>query len=437
MAAKSLSPTSSSALAHVSGNLLLMAENAAIYEIESEDVSAIAEALENGDTAAREVLGQIGLDAPVAVPPPTPELNSVKALALTVSQTCNLACSYCYASGGNFGGSDTRMSWDVAKRAVDRLIADTIPGGAIKIAFMGGEPMVARELIEQVVAYANQVAATRAISAGYSLTTNGTLITPHDAEFFARHQFAITVSLDGGRAVNDVLRPTRGGGGSFDRVAKRMQPLFELKDRLSLSARVTVTPENLDLRSVVADIAALGFSSVGFSPMITSPTGSGALSGNQFDTLLEAMTECGDEWMAATLAGEHHAFANLATVLGELHRGKPRSHGCGAVRDYLAVDASGEYSACHRFVRDPQGRMGNLDSGIDHVARVDFLSARSVEKQTPCSSCWARRLCGGGCHQEVLHAGRPACHFVRGWLDYGLRSYGQLLSRQPQWFQTQ
>jgi uncharacterized protein len=104
------------------------------------------------------------------------------------------------------------------------------------------------------------------------------------------------------------------------------------------------------------------------------------------------------------------------------------------VRDYLAVDAQGGYAACHRFVNDPLGAMGDLDSGIDDAARAGFLSERSVERQTQCQTCWARRLCGGGCHQEVLHAGRPACDFVRGWLDYGLRCYGRLIAERPDWF---
>ncbi|MGJ8556812.1 MAG: radical SAM/SPASM domain-containing protein, partial [Sulfitobacter geojensis] len=88
-------------------------------------------------------------------------------------------------------------------------------------------------------------------------------------------------------------------------------------------------------------------------------------------------------------------------------------------------------------VKDPLGAMGDLENGPDDAARAAFLDACTVERQTPCQTCWARRLCGGGCHQEVLHAGRPACDFVRGWLDYGLRSYGRLTAAQPDWFDAQ
>ncbi|MGC1505269.1 MAG: radical SAM protein [Sulfitobacter sp.] len=423
-----------SALAHVAGDLVLMAETAAIFGLSDPEAAKLRIALQAGDAAAAPELARLGLEAPVFAVPPVTQIPPVRALALTVSQTCNLACGYCYAAGGSFGGADTRMGWDVAKRAIDQLIEATVPGGGVKIAFMGGEPMVARDLIRNSVAYANERGAARAIQVGYSLTTNGTLISTDDAAFFARHRFAVTVSLDGGKDVNDRLRPDRAGKGSFERVAQRLAPLMERRERISLGARVTVTPHNLDLPQVVEDIAALGFASVGVSPMIVSPTGQGALVGQDFARLLAAMTACGEAWMAATLAGRDHPFANLATVLGELHRGSPRSHGCGAARDYLAVDAAGEYSACHRFVKDPLGAMGDLANGPDDAARTAFLDARTVERQSPCQTCWARRLCGGGCHQEVLHAGRPACDFVRGWLDYGLRSYGRLVAARPDWF---
>ena len=424
-------------VAHLAGNLLLISETAAIFDLSQEQVDQVESAVEGGNGAVQDVLCRFGLDAPANCDLFTSEIEPIRALALTVSQTCNLACGYCYAAGGSFGGADTRMNWTVAKAAIDQLLSSTIPGAGAKIAFMGGEPMVARDIIRRCVDYANQRAAARAIRVGYSLTTNGTLVTEDDAEFFARHGFAITVSLDGGQAVNDRLRPFKAGTGSFARVAERVGPLLKRQAHLSLSARVTVTPDNLDLQSVVTDIAALGFQTVGVSPMINSPTGQGAISGDDFSVFLDVMKVCGEEWMDATIAGRSHPFANLSTVLGELHRGKPRSHGCGAARDYLAIDASGNYSACHRFVNDPLGAMGTLDAGPDVAARARFLNERAVERQQPCQTCWARRLCGGGCHQEVLHAGRPACDFVRGWLDYGLRSYGRLLKARPDWFDDQ
>jgi uncharacterized protein len=417
---------------HLAGDLALLSETARIYRLDPAQVAWLSDALLAGDAVPE--LARLGLAAPDPAPPPETPERPVRALALTVAQTCNLACVYCYAAGGNFGGPDTRMSWQVARDAIDALITGTPPGGSVKIAFMGGEPAVARDLIRRSVLHARRRAAARAVTLGFSVTTNATLLTEADADFLAEHRFAVTVSLDGGRAANDRLRPARGGAGSFDRVAARLGPLLARRDRIALSARVTATPDNLDLPATMAALGGLGFASVGVSPMITSPTGQGALAPDDYARLLAAMVRCGEDWLAATLDGRAHPFANLATALQELHRGQPRSHACGAARDYLAVDAAGAYSACHRFVNDPAGQLGSLGDGIDHGARRAWLAARSVETQVPCATCWARRLCGGGCHHEVVHAGRPACDYVRGWLHFAMTVYGRLLEARPDWF---
>lgn len=418
--------------AHLAGEVLLLAESAGVYSLDPATAGDLRRAMAGGEAALTDALARLGLDAPIAPTPATP--GPVRALALTVSQSCNMACGYCYASGGGFGGPDTAMPLDVAKTAIDRLIAEAPPGAAVRIAFMGGEPMLARDLIVQAVRHARARAARRAVDLGFAMTTNGTLLREADAAFLAEQGFTVTVSLDGERTANDRLRPMRGGAGSFDRVARGIAPLIARADRIALSARVTVTPDNLDIPGTVAALSALGFRSVGVSPMLTAPTGQGALRAEDLPVMLEAMMQAGDRWMAATLAGRPHAFANLATALSELHRGRARSLSCGAVREYLAVDAQGNYAACHRFVNDPLGQMGDLALGVDQRARADFLAARDVAAQTPCQGCWARRLCGGGCHHEVLHAGRPACDFVRGWLDYALQSYARMQAERPDWF---
>ena len=70
--------------------------------------------------------------------------------------------------------------------------------------------------------------------------------------------------------------------------------------------------------------------------------------------------------------------------------------------------------------------MGSLDTGVDADLRATWLRDRHVHRQEPCRSCWARYLCGGGCHHEVVHRGRPACDYIRGWLEYCIGAYARL-----------
>lgn len=411
------------------GGTLFVASGARLYAVESGTARALREAELGGDGEMAAALAGLGIE-PVAAPQARPE--RVRALSLSVAQACNLACSYCYADGGAFGGTRRRMTWPVAKAAVDRLIAETPPGGAVNIAFMGGEPLIARDLIRRATDHAVRRAATRAVRVGFSLTTNGTLVTREDAEFFADHRFAVTVSMDGGARTQDRLRPDHAGRGSYARVAERLEPLIAVRDKVALAARATVTPENLDISEIVDELGALGFPSVGVSPLIASPNGSGTLERAHFETLLAEMIRAGEAWLAARLAGRPHPFANLLTALGEIAGGRPRAVSCGAARDYLAVEADGTYAACHRFVNAEEGRLGDLADGIDDDARQRWLAARQVDDQEPCSGCWARYLCGGGCHHEVLARGRPACDYIRGWLHYAIGVYTRLSVERPE-----
>jgi uncharacterized protein len=150
--------------------------------------------------------------------------------------------------------------------------------------------------------------------------------------------------------------------------------------------------------------------------------------------LLEAMVDCGIQFERHVIGGERYAFANVVNALREIHRGTHRPYPCGAGAGYLGVSAEGDLAACHRFVGDAEGSMGTLTEGIDLARQAQWLSSRHVHNQSPCHSCWARYLCSGGCHHEVIARGRPACDFIRGWLHYCLQAYGRLSKLRPDWF---
>jgi uncharacterized protein len=160
--------------------------------------------------------------------------------------------------------------------------------------------------------------------------------------------------------------------------------------------------------------------------MLTSPGGAGEMQSGDLETMLGEMIDCGCEYERRVLAGERYPFANLDNALREIHRGTHRPYPCGAGAGYFGVSADGELSACHRFVGDEEGAMGSLASGIDRSRQARWLYDRHVHRQEPCRSCWARYLCGGGCHHEVIRRGRPACDYIRGWLHYCLGAYLRL-----------
>ena len=413
----------------------MLANGSRIYDLTETVAGALDDAMTGGDEAAViRLLAQYGLDVPAYVDDSPPEAFPLRAVSLAVAQKCNLGCTYCYAEGGDFGGPAKNMALDIAFASIDRVIAETAPGERANIAFLGGEPLVNRLVLRAATEFAVERAAEKGVRIGFSITTNGTLVTPEDGNFFERHGFAVTVSLDGIGATHDGQRAFKGGRGSYDRIVERVAPLLALQRHMQVSARVTVTPRNLRLRETLDGLIDLGFHSVGFSPMLSSPTGSDEMDTPELAEMLDQMIECGRAFERRTIAGERYPFSNMATALQEIHKGTHRPYPCGAGAGYMGVSADGGLFACHRFVDDASGAMGNVASGVDDDRQRDWLAGRHVHFQEPCTSCWARYLCGGGCHHEVIHRGRPACDYIRGWLHYCLQAYVRLLEQRPDFF---
>jgi uncharacterized protein len=409
------------------GAQLFLANGSRLFDIDEEVARAFRTALvAPGERALRSLLARHGLGGPRAIEAEPPRRFAVRALSLAIAQKCNLGCTYCYAQGGEFGGTAKSMDSRTAIDAVDLLLEETQPGERANLAFLGGEPLVARAVLQSTTAYAAKRAAERDVRLTFSITTNGTLLRPDDADFFESFGFAVTLSLDGVGAVHDRLRPFKTGSASYERILSRARPLLDAQRRMQVSARVTVTPQNLNLRDTLDTFIGLGFHSVGFSPLLSAPSAQQEMTQDALGRMLEEMVSCADAFEAHARAGRRYPFANLLNALREIHKGTHRPYPCGAGAGYLGVSADGELAACHRFVGDEAGAMGDLIEGVDRQRQAEWLAARHVDRQEPCNRCWARYLCGGGCHHETLSRGRPACDFIRGWLHHCIGVYGRL-----------
>ncbi len=418
-------------LPSATGGHVFLADGSRLFEVEAPLFAELETARLSQDRAAVDALMQrLGLDGAPFVDDTPVQDPPLQAISLAIAQKCNLGCTYCYAQQGEFGQAPKNMPSENAKRAIDLLVAEADTGSRINIAFLGGEPLVNRPVLPEATLYAPHEAAAHGLKPGFSITTNGTLLNEDDADFFEEHGFAVTVSLDGPRAQHDALRPYRGGRGSFDTIMKRLSPLLRRQSRMQVSARVTVTPENLNLAETLDDFISAGFHNVGFSPMLSSPNGQGEMQKPDLERMLMAMIECGEVFERKTIAGERYPFANMLNALNEIGKGTHRPYPCGAGAGYLGVSADGDLAACHRFVGDDEGAMGSLSGGINPDIRNAWLTSRHVHQQAPCNTCWARYLCGGGCHHEVISRGRPACDFIRGWLHYCIGVWLRLSSRE-------
>ena len=100
----------------------------------------------------------------------------VKALCLHVAHDCNLRCKYCFASTGDFGQGRKIMPPEVAKKAIDFVIARSGKRHNIEVDFFGGEPLMAWDTVTQTVDYARSIEEQHGKKFRFTITTNGLLL---------------------------------------------------------------------------------------------------------------------------------------------------------------------------------------------------------------------------------------------------------------------
>ncbi|WP_246719582.1 radical SAM/SPASM domain-containing protein [Methylocystis sp. H62] len=417
------------------GAHLFLADGSRIFNLDEELAASLMCSLsrreippELGDLIGFGANRYIG-DETIAPPP-------VKCLSLNVAQACNLSCSYCYADEGRFGGKARTMPEDIARKAIDGLIADSPPASDLLVGFMGGEPFVNRKLVHWATRYAAETAAAAGHRMRFSITTNATLLTDQDAALLSAFPFAVAVSLDGDRASNDLQRQIASGRGSaYDAVVAGLSSLTMSRRRPKhLSLRCTVTPFTGSLPELLEHLLSFDVDEAGFAPVIAAPPGTPAFEATDLEQFLAEMIACGAEAKRRALAGEIWAFSNFHTAMLQLHRGAHMPYPCGAGAGYLSVGSNGGLYGCHRLVDDAGFQFGDIASGADSAARAAHLERSHVDRQEPCRSCWARYLCGGGCYHEVSRRGRIGCDYVRGWLEFCLSAYAEISQAAPAYF---
>jgi uncharacterized protein len=344
----------------------------------------------------------------------------LQTLVINLTNQCNLSCQYCYEFGEDKvatpDGKPKFMDWETAKSSVDYLIQTSASRKTIHITFFGGETLMNFALLKRVVAYARGETEKTGQTIDFSLTTNGTLLSPSIIDFLASNAIGVTVSLDGPKELNDKFRIYSNGRGSYDVIVPKVRELLARHKTRPIAARVTLTTQDIDVLKIYRHLKQdLGFHEVGFAPVTTSPNRLYSIGERGMDTLLDQFTELAQEYLQYALRGEHHGFSNVSDTLSELHQGISKSHPCGAGLGLLGVGPSGDIAPCHRFVDSDTHKLGHISTGIDPERKADFLARGNIANKYDCHTCWARPLCAGGCHHvdyvRYGVTGHPNLHY--------------------------
>ena len=194
----------------------------------------------------------------------------VKALCLHIAHDCNLACRYCFAEEGEYHGRRALMSFEVGKKALDFLIANSGSRHNLEVDFFGGEPLMNWQVVKDLVKYGREQEALHNKKFRFTLTTNGVLLNDEVMEFCNKEMGNVVLSVDGRKEVHDHMRPFRKGAGSYDLVIPKFIKFAESRNQDKYYVRGTFTHYNLDFSKDVLHLADLGFKQISVEPVVAA-----------------------------------------------------------------------------------------------------------------------------------------------------------------------
>ena len=339
----------------------------------------------------------------------------VKALCLHVAHTCNLNCSYCFASQGKYHGERALMSFEVGKRALDFLVENSGTRRNLEVDFFGGEPLMNFDVVKKLVAYARSIEKEKNKNFRFTLTTNGVLIDDDVIEFSNREMSNVVLSLDGRKEVHDKFRVDYAGNGSWDKIVPKFQKFVQARGGKNYYMRGTFTHHNPDFLEDVRAMLDLGFNELSMEPVVCAAGDPSELTQDDLPIVLKQYEKLAELMIEREEAGKPFTFYHYMIDL----KGGPciykRISGCGSGTEYMAVTPWGDLYPCHQFVGEEKYKLGDVFGGVTNKLAQDEFASCNVYAREECKDCWAKLYCSGGCAANAYHATGS----VKGVYKYG------------------
>lgn len=316
-----------------------------------------------------------------------------KNITFIVTKDCQLACKYCYLVGKN---SKERMSWEVAKQAVDYILCheSDFKEESVIWDFIGGEPFLEIDLIDRICDYIKKEMYVRNHhwfdSYRFSFSTNG--INYHDSKvqrFIEKNHLhlSIGITIDGTKFKHDLNRVYKNSErGSYDDVVRNI-PLWQSQFP-GAGTKVTISSEDLPyIEESVIHLFSLGIHEVNINCVFENvwKDGDDKIFENQLIQLADRIIDGGFY--------QDNTCSFFSETIGKpLDKLLQNQNWCGAGM-MLAVDANGMFYPCTRFaqysLRDKKAwTIGTVNDGIDKNKIRGFLCLdRCTQSNQECIEC--------------------------------------------------
>lgn len=308
-----------------------------------------------------------------------------------LTNSCNLACSYCYIHK-----SPGDMKLSTGKLVIDKMIQTCKLHGVnnASIKFAGGEPLTRFSLLKKLVNYSEKIRGN--VEIGYVLLTNGTTINPVKAEYIATHNINVAVSLDGVGEANDLNRYDKQGRGSYLNVIRGLEEL----DKVGINPSIMTTISSSNMPHLVRLTELVLDKGYRFRFSLERDTDSGQPSLlSKIPELIETLHRCYD------LVEQELPDKDFTSIhrFGDTNFNKPANKACGAGSNFFAVGHDGQVEACGIGLSNPFTNIFDMGDLIDDINTGNpVLSKHNVSNYDKCSNCIWRKSCAGSCPMQTI-----------------------------------
>ena len=322
----------------------------------------------------------------------------IKALCINIAHDCNLRCQYCFAGQGGYGQWRMLMSFDVARRAVDFLIAHSGPREHCELDFFGGEPLMNWHVVQQTIDYVHKQEKKHGKKIKMSLTTNGLLLDKEKVKYLTDNHISLILSHHGRKEMHDRMRPGVHGEGTYDEIVKNLQYCVANRKGEEYYVRGTFTRYNMDFTTDVIDMIDKGFPAVSMEPVVGEDTADYSIKEEDLPRVKAEYDRLAKLFIAREEEGRPFFFFHFNMDLWKGPCLPKRLRGCGAGHEYLAVVPNGDIYPCHQFVGREGYVIGNVYEGLKNFKMMRDFRMNHVFSKPECVDCWAKFFCSGGCH---------------------------------------
>lgn len=341
---------------------------------------------------------------------PAPRTRNAFHLGLGLTQDCSLRCSYCHAEAEKPG----HTAWPLLEAAIEHAVrkAALTPRRSLAVSFaVGGEPTLPWNLFRRTVERIRSV--TEQQHSGIertvlSMTTNG-YYGDNKRSFIGQQFDVLTLSLDGPPEIQNLHRPTKSGGASYDVVAATCNHFLK-QGKARLSLRATVSSVSVGRMTAIVEHFHSRFGegyTITFEPLV--PIGRGLQASGVGAPDIAQYTE---EFLRARARGRE---LGLRVNVSGASLDRLTSWFCGAiVIPSFAVCLNGAVTACHRDSNGKDYRYGTLTPGMTFhpdESRLRELESLAMVPQS-CGDCFAKFHCAGDC-PDLRRIGISRCAFQK------------------------